>query len=135
MPGIATPGMEAGFSPVEAAEVAGRIDLRQLLAYADAVNAEIISWVGGLREEDLDANPTWRHTMPACPSTRRRDSGPERDQAVGDVGVQPVWLFLTSVCVTHLHRHLGELDLTLGILTGRAGSQAGGAGMPTELVE
>jgi len=83
--------------------------------------------VRGLREADLDTIPDVAAHYAGIPAYQtpgflaEMDSGPEHDQAVGDAGGQPVWLFLTSVCVTHLHRHLGELDLTLGVLTGRAG--------------
>jgi hypothetical protein len=48
------------------------------------------------------------------------DSGPEHDDAVADKGGLPVWIFLTSVAVTHLHRHLGEVDLIKDVLRGRA---------------
>jgi hypothetical protein len=127
MPGIAIPGMGTGFSRADADEVARRIDLTQVVAYADAVHSEVVAWVGRLQERDLDAVPDWATHCAGRPEYQTEgflaemDSGPEHDAAVGDVGGQPVWLYLTSVCVTHLHRHLGELDLTLGILTGRAG--------------
>jgi DinB family protein len=126
MASIAIPGIGTGFSSAEAAQMARRIDVKQLLAYADAVHVEVVSWVQGLRESDLDAIPdvaahnAGRLEYQTPGFLAEMDSGPEHDQAVGDVGGQPAWLYLTSVCVTHLHRHLGELDLTLGILTGRA---------------
>ena len=44
------------------------------------------------------------------------DSGPEHDAAVADKGGLPVWIFLTSVAITHLHRHLGEVDLLKDLL-------------------
>jgi hypothetical protein len=127
MPGISTPGIGTGFSPAAAQELASRLDLADLIGYADAVNSAAVSWVRGLRETDLDEIPDVAAHDKGIPAYQtsgflaEMDSGPEHDQAVGDVGGQPVWLFLTSVSVTHLHRHLGELDLTLGVLSGRAG--------------
>ncbi len=60
--------------------------------------------------------------MLGMPNTRllgfaqRWTSGPEHDEAVGSKGGLPVWIFLTSVSITHLHRHLGELDLLRDLL-------------------
>ncbi len=127
MAGVSTPGMGTGFSPAEARELASKLELSGLMAYADAVNAATVAWVRGLSEADLDEIPDVAGHDRAIPAYQtagflaEMDSGPEHDEAVGDVGGQPVWLFLTSVSVTHLHRHLGELDLTLGVLAGRAG--------------
>ncbi len=44
------------------------------------------------------------------------DGGPEHDDAVGRKGGLPAWVYLTSVAVTHLHRHLGEVDLIKAVL-------------------
>jgi len=127
MPGISTPGIGTGFAYEEARELAERLDKAQLLRYADAVSAATIDWVRTLDERDLDSIPdVSAHDAPFAeyqtPGFQAEmDSGPEHDAAVGKSGGQPVWLYLTSVCVTHLHRHLGEIDMTLGILTGRAG--------------
>jgi hypothetical protein len=124
---ISTPGMGTGFSLEEARGLATRVDLSQLMDYADAVSSATVAWVKDLHETDLDSIPdvSAHDSGIAADQTRgflaEMDSGPEHDQAVGDVGGQPVWLFLTSVSVTHLHRHLGELDLTLGVLKGRPG--------------
>jgi hypothetical protein len=124
---ISTPGMGTGFSLEEARGLATRVDLSQLMDYADAVSSATVAWVKGLHETDLDSIPDVSAHDSGIPAYQTRgflaemDSGPEHDQAVGDVGGQPVWLFLTSVSVTHLHRHLGELDLTLGVINGRAG--------------
>jgi len=127
MAGISTAGMGTGFSQAAARELATRVDLDQLMDYADAVSAAITAWVKGLKEADLDLIPDVSAHDAGIPAYQtpeflaEMDSGPEHDQAIGEVGGQPLWLFLTSVSVTHLHRHLGELDLTLGVLTGRAG--------------
>ncbi len=127
MLGISTPGMGTGFSPAEARELASRIVLPQLVDYADAVSSAAIAWVRGLRASDLDAIPDVAAHDAGIAAYQtpgflaEMNAGPEHDEAVGDTGGQPVWLFLTSVSVTHLHRHLGEVDLTLGVLTGRAG--------------
>ena len=124
---VSTPGIGTGFSPAAARDLAFRLKLAELMDYADVVSGAAIDWVQGLDPKDLDAIPDVAAHDAGIPAYQtpeflaEMDSGPEHDQAVGDTGGQPVWLFLTSVSVTHLHRHLGELDLTLGVLTGRAG--------------
>ncbi len=124
---IATPGIGTGFSSAEADAVARALDLNQLLHYADAVHLGILDWLTTITDNDLDEIPDVEANDAQFPEYQRSeflaemDSGPEHDAAVAERGGQPAWLFLTSVCVTHLHRHLGELDLTLGVLTGRAG--------------
>ena len=127
MPGLSTPGIGTGFDHEAACALAARLRLPQLLSYADAVNAAAIAWVLTLDERELDSIPdVAAHDAPfaeyqTAGFQAEMDSGPEHDEAVGKSGGQPVWLYLTSVCVTHMHRHLGEIDLTLGMLTGRAG--------------
>lgn len=118
----AIPGMGTGFSSAEACAVADRVDLATLLAYADAVHAGVRAWL--LTEEDsiLDEIPdVTAHDAPFAeyqtPGFRAEmTSGPEHDDAVGRKGGLPVWVYLTSVAVTHVHRHLGEVDLVKSVL-------------------
>ena len=119
---LAHPGIGTGFDLEEAAEVAGRFPLALLVAYADAVHADTIAWLDSIHEEDLDAIPdVAAHDAPhpeyQTPGFRAEmDGGPEHDDAVADKGGLPVWIFLTSVSITHLHRHLGEVDLLKDLL-------------------
>ncbi|HLZ95967.1 MAG TPA: DinB family protein [Candidatus Dormibacteraeota bacterium] len=119
---LALPGMGTGFSAEQAAQVARTIDLGRLLDYADAVNRGADAWLGEIDETDLDAIPNVAaHDAPhpeyqTAGFKAEMDSGPEHDDAVADRGGLPVWIFLTSVAVTHLHRHLGEVDLLKDLL-------------------
>ena len=119
---LAVPGIGTGFELVAAADVARRIDLPHLLEYADVVHAGTLAWVRTLDAAALDAIPDVaahdaRHPEYQTPGFRAEmDSGPEHDHAVGRKGGLPVWIFLTSVSVTHLHRHLGEVDLIKDLL-------------------
>lgn len=114
---LAVPGIGTGFELDEAIEVAARIDLETLLAYADAVHAEIVAWLRTQNESMLDDIPeVAAHDAPhpeyqTAGFRAEMGSGPEHDEAVGRVGGLPAWIYLTSVAVTHLHRHLGEVDL------------------------
>ena len=122
---LAHPGIGTGFTADEAEEVAREVDLKPLLAYADAVHQEVVGWLDSITEADLDAIPNvTAHDAPypeyqTSGFQAEMDSGPEHDDAVADKGGLPVWIFLTSVAVTHLHRHLGEVDLIKDMLRGR----------------
>ena len=119
---LAVPGIGTGFELEEAAAVTPRFDRADLLRYADAVHADALAWLRTVDEAILDEIPNVaahdaRHPEYQTPGFRAEmDSGPEHDEAVGSRGGLPVWIFLTSVSITHLHRHLGELDLLRDLL-------------------
>ena len=118
----AAPGIGTGFDLEGAAAVSRTVQLADLLDYADAVHAETIAWLGTVDESVLDLiSDVAAHDAPhpeyqTAGFREEMDSGPEHDDAVGRKGGLPVWIFLTSVSVTHLHRHLGEVDLIKGVL-------------------
>ena len=119
---LAIPGMGTGFDLDEAAVVARQMKIDELLAYADAVHADTLAWIDSIHEGDLDSIPdVTAHDRPhpeyQTPGFRAEmDSGPEHDDAVSGKGGLPVWIYLTSVSITHLHRHLGEVDLLKDLL-------------------
>jgi hypothetical protein len=124
---VAVAGIGTGFDHTDAEDVARRVNLQDLLAYADAVHADSIAWLRTQSEALLDEIPDVaahdaRHPEYQTEGFRAEmDSGPEHDDAVGRKGGLPVWVFLTSVAVTHLHRHLGEVDLIKDAMRRRAG--------------
>ncbi len=119
---LAVAGIGTGFSSDEAQHVAGRIELEILRAYADAVHEDITSWLRTQSESLLDEIPDAEAHDSPHPEYRtagfraEMSSGPEHDDAVGRKGDLPAWIYLTSVAVTHLHRHLGEVDLLKDML-------------------
>jgi DinB family protein len=122
---LAHPGIGTGFDHVEAVEVSREVELKPLLAYADAVHGDAVAWLDSITEADLDAIPdVAAHDAPFpeyhTPGFEAEmGTGPEHDDAVADKGGLPVWIFLTSVAITHLHRHLGEVDLIKDVLRRR----------------
>jgi hypothetical protein len=122
---VAVPGIGTGFDAAAATDVARRVDRDTLLDYADAVHANTLAWLRTQKESMLDEIPDVaahdaRHPEYQTPGFRAEmDSGPEHDDAVGRKGGLPAWVFLTSVAVTHLHRHLGEVDLLKDLLRRR----------------
>jgi len=119
---VAVHGIGTGFDAEEAGDVARRVDRQTLLAYADAVHVQVTAWLRTQSESMLDEIPdVAAHDAPhpeyQTPGFRAEmDSGPEHDDAVGRKGGLPAWVYLTSVAVTHLHRHLGEVDLLKDLL-------------------
>jgi len=119
---LAVPGIGTGFELAEAAGAAAHFELSQLLSYADAVHGDTLKWLSTVDDTILDAIPDVAAHDARHPEYQRAgfraemDSGPEHDDAVGRKGGLPVWVFLTSVSITHLHRHLGELDLIKDLL-------------------
>ena len=119
---LAVPGTGTGFDLKEATVAAARFELADLLRYADAVHGDTLAWLRTVDEAMLDHIPdVAAHDAPhpeyQTPGFRAEmDSGPEHDDAVGREGGLPVWVFLTSVSITHLHRHLGELDLVKDLM-------------------
>ena len=119
---VAIPGIGTGFATAEVEAVVRRVDRRGLLAYADAVHADCLEWLRTQDEAMLDEIPDVAgHDAPhpeyQTPGFRAEmGSGPEHDDAVGRKGGQPAWLLLTSVSITHLHRHLGEVDLVRDLM-------------------
>ena len=119
---VAIAGIGTGFEAAQADDVARRVDLDSMLAYADAVHADSVAWLRSQDESMLDEIPdVTAHDAPhpeyQTPGFRdEMGSGPEHDDAVGRKGGQPAWLFLTSVSITHLHRHLGEVDLVRDLI-------------------
>jgi DinB family protein len=119
---LAHPGMGTGFDLDEAALIARTVALPEVIAYADDVHGHAIAWLDGVDEAFLDTIPDVaghdaQHAEYQTPGFRAEmDGGPEHDDAMAEKGGLPVWIFLTSVAVTHLHRHLGEVDLLKDLL-------------------
>lgn len=119
---LAYPGMGTGFNADEAALIARTVALPEVIAYADDVHGRAIAWLDGIDEAYLDTIPDVAgHDAPhaeyqTAGFRAEMDGGPEHDDAMAEKGGLPVWIFLTSVAVTHLHRHLGEVDLLKDLL-------------------
>jgi DinB family protein len=122
---LAVPGIGTGFTTDQAQQVASRVELAILLAYADAVHEDITAWLRTQGESlldeipDADAHDALHPEYQTAGFRAEMSSGPEHDDAVGRKGGLPAWVYLTSVAVTHLHRHLGEVDLLKDLLRRR----------------
>jgi hypothetical protein len=125
---LAVPGIGTGFASEAAEVVARQVDVARVLDYADAVLGDTVAWLRTVDDGVLDEIPDVashdaRHPEYQTLGFRAEmDSGPEHDDAVGRKGGLPVWVFLASVSVTHLHRHLGEVDLVKDLIRRPASS-------------
>lgn len=126
-PMMSVRGMGTGFGPTEVQCVEQDLDVQALRAYANDVHVEAVTWLRGLDETELDLVPDVTAHQAAHAEYQTPEfvadmsSGPEHDAAVAGGVDLPTWLLVTSVCLTHLHRHLGEIDLTLGVVMDRRG--------------
>lgn len=125
---LAVPGIGTGFDSKEADAIAARMDLAEVLAYADAVHHDAVGWLRSVNEPflesipDVAAHEAGRAEYHTPGFRAEMDGGPEHDDAVGRKGGLPVWVFLASVSITHLHRHLGEIDLVKDMLRSSGGA-------------
>ena len=115
LPDHALFGFGTGLSQDLAREAASAVDLRALVAYADAVAAELDGWLGTLAPADLDAVPDLIGRQQTRPAYRTPETLSEVE---GLVGI-PVGQLLMRPAVSHLFMHAGELEL-LGQLARRS---------------
>lgn len=111
-------GFGTGLTPEAAVEAARAVRPDRLAAYAMAVGDEIDGWLATLGEADLDGIPPFD----ARQAARRAYSTPEALAEVAGLGGLSVGLLMLRPAMTHVLRHLGEVE-TLGGVARRGGAQ------------
>lgn len=101
-------GVGIGITLEESDEITRTVHLPDVLAYADEVHQTITTWLREISEEDLDPVPDARGHLAAFPEYRTPGYLEEVDNLLG----LPVWGLLIRPCMGHIHRHLGELEIT-----------------------
>jgi hypothetical protein len=104
-----------GITLAEADSIPAAISRDETMAYADAVHAEILQWLRTLSDDDLDAVPDARARLAPYPEYQT----PGYHAEIASLFDQPVWSLLMRPCIGHVHRHLGEIELTKAILRAR----------------
>ena len=99
-------GDGVGISLGEADEIARRVQLAEVLEYADAVHQEICAWLNRLNESELDQIPNIAQHLSSYPEYQT----PGYIEEANDLFDQPIWSQLMRPCIGHIHRHLGELE-------------------------
>ena len=83
-----------------------------VMAYADEVYQAFSTWLGEVGEEALDPVTDARERLKAFPEYQT----PGYLEEVDNLLDLPVWGLLIRPCMGHVHRHLGELEITKDIL-------------------
>jgi hypothetical protein len=110
--GFRPQGIGVGITLEEADAVADVVTRAETLAYADAVHAEILGWLRQLTDDDLDIVPDVHARLAPYPEYQT----PGYQAEIVSLIDQPVWGLLMRPCIGHVHRHLGEIELTKAIL-------------------
>lgn len=105
-------GVGIGITLDESDEITRGTQLADVRAYADEVHQAITSWLGQVSEEELDQIPDARGRLAAFPEYQT----PGYVEEVDNLLDLPVWGLLIRPCMGHVHRHLGELEITKDIL-------------------
>ncbi|MEW6405051.1 MAG: DinB family protein [Chloroflexota bacterium] len=105
-------GIGVGITLEESDEIAHTVHCTDALAYADEVHQAFLAWLAEIKGEDLDQVPNARQRLAAFPEYQT----PGYLEEVNNLLDLPVWGLLIRPCMGHIHRHLGELEITKDIL-------------------
>ena len=105
-------GSGIGITLDQADEIARTTRRDNVLNYADVVHQTISAWLAEIGEEDLDQVPDAKERLMAFPECQT----PTYIADVNNLYGLPVWGLLMRPCMVHIHRHLGELEITKSIL-------------------
>ena len=105
-------GIGVGITMEQSDEIAQTATLADTLAYADEVHQTLLVWLEGINDNTLDFAPDVKERLQAYPEYQT----PGYLAEVTDLFGLPVWGLLIRPCMGHLHRHLGELEITKDVL-------------------
>jgi len=108
-------GIGVGITMEESDKIAYTATLTDTLAYADEVHQAILTWFEGVDEGMLDFVPNAQAHLKQFPEYQT----PGYLEEISDLFDLPVWGLLIRPCMGHLHRHLGEVEITKDILRKR----------------
>lgn len=105
-------GIGVGITMEQSDEIARTVTLADTLVYADEVHKTLLTWLECIDESSLDLVPNAKEDLQAYPEYQT----PGYLEEVTDLFGLPVWGLLMRPCMGHLHRHLGELEITKDLL-------------------
>ena len=100
-------GAGLGIPLEEADRIARCVQPAEVLAYADVVLREILSWLATLTDDDLEYIPPARQHLAPYPEYQTAGHHAETDELLD----LPIWRLLSGPCIGHVRGHLGELAL------------------------
>ena len=105
-------GVGIGITMEESDRIAHSVHCKDVMAYADEVHQTITDWLGTINEEEFDRVTDARQRLVSFPEYQT----PGYLEEVDNLLDLPVWGLLVRPCMGHVHRHLGELEITKDIL-------------------
>jgi hypothetical protein len=105
---LTTPGIGVGLSQTQADEVARGLALADVLAYADALHQEILTWLDTLPDETLDSQPDVPGHLARYPIYLEE---PEMRREVPWMYQNPPMWRCLAPAIGHNRDHLAEIDL------------------------
>ena len=105
-------GIGVGITLEESDKITRTVQLLDVLAYADDVHQTILAWLAEIDESILDQAPDARGHLAAFPEYQT----PGYLKEVNNLFGLPVWSLLIRPSMGHIHRHLGEVEITKDIL-------------------
>jgi hypothetical protein len=96
----------------QADEVARTTRLGDVLTYADAVRQAITACLSEISEDQLDRVADAKGCLAAFPKCQK----PAHAEDVRTFYDLPIWGVLMRPCMVHIHRHLGEIEITKRML-------------------
>ena len=105
-------GVGIGITLAESDEISRKVNLDDTLRYADEVHQTILAWLSQVSEEQLDQVTEARTRLTGFPEYQT----PGYLAEVNDLLPLPAWGLLIRPCMGHVHRHLGEIEITKDVL-------------------
>lgn len=105
-------GSGTGIPTEGAHEIGHLVEKVDVLNYANEVYQEVVDWLRVLNDDDLERIPDSENTLKSYPEYQT----PGYLNIAADLIGQPIWVLVMSVCIGHVHRHLGELSVMKEIL-------------------
>ena len=105
-------GVGIGVTLAEADQIAHSAERTEVIEYADSVQREMLAWLHGLTEADLDRIPDASRHLSAYPEYQTPAFRKQTDILLN----QPVWYYLTRACILHTRGHLGEIQAARAVL-------------------
>ena len=99
------PDIGTGYSMQQADALAAQVVVDEVLAYADAVRAQVNQWLRSMPEDELESSARLLDRMRELPAYNH----PALMEATAPFEEQPMWAVLAFACFAHGWGHLEEI--------------------------